>query len=520
MTSRSSLSRFHLRIVSKAGTAFALLLSAVVASAGVARAQAIKGEILDQQVSSGKGYTVLRVWGSPYQMGYAQAWLMHDEVVAMVSQAKTAFGSTIYSLARSYVSTSTVWKPDAIEDELDGMVAALAVREPGEGIDKLDLKVVNIGFSDLVYTSIACRSHSCWGHFVSAPTKTISTRRLDFGTPVPAANHHVLCVWLPTDGAPAWANLSWGGGVSVVTAVNEFGTQASLHDWNSYSGTPVAPMLARSLAARYALTMVTDPNLAGHADAVFQELQNHHAGTSSFINYYVPDGHGAVMTCSRSGWPSFFKLRKPQPSYFGGDVLITTNSETDGTSTPWGGEFMADYYQDLEDANATATLQDHWGIMGSSGLHKMSVAYRGRGDMTVWFQGRLDPGTTSRVELEWDDLDSRAALTLDRVNETWGTVGVSPNQPIYEPNQTVVLTATPNADRGFKHWRIYDPNFPGDANHAALDANTTLTLVMSDDTHVAAVFECGSGLGLPVLVFGFAALVVVSPALGRRLRRC
>lgn len=479
---------------------------------------ALNGEIIDQQVNGGKGYSVLRVWGSHYDMGYAHGWLMHAEIAAMVAQTKIRLGTSLYNYARSFVSSSTLWRPAGIEDELDGMVAALAVQEPSANIDKLDLKVVNVAFSDLAYVSIACRSHSCWGHLVSPPTKTISTRRLDFSTPVSAATHHVLCVWLPTDGSPAWVNLSWAGAVSVVTAVNEFGTQASLHDWNSYSGTPVSPCLPRSIAARYALTMVADPNIAGHADAVFAELQSYHAGTSTFINYYVPESHGGVITCSRAGWPSFFKLRKPQPSYFGGDVLITTNSETDGTSTPWGGEFMADYYQDLEDANATATLQGHWDIMGSSGLHKMSVAYRGRGDMTVWAQGRLDPGTTPRIEVEWSDLDSRKSLALDVVNESWGSVDVSPNQPIYEPNQVVTLTAVPIEGKAFRQWTIFDPNHPGDANHAVVDSNLTLTLLMARDCHVEAAFMCGSGTGA-VLPLAILALVVFGVLRLRGMRR-
>ncbi|MBW2690321.1 MAG: hypothetical protein JRC99_10380, partial [Deltaproteobacteria bacterium] len=37
----------------------------------------------------------------------------------------------------------SVWKPPEIEDELDGMVASLAVTHPSAAIDKLDLKVIN-----------------------------------------------------------------------------------------------------------------------------------------------------------------------------------------------------------------------------------------------------------------------------------------------------------------------------------------------------------------------------------------
>jgi len=49
------------------------------------------------------------------------------------------------------------------------------------------------------------------------------------------------------------------------------------------------------------------------------------------------------------------------------------------------------------------------------GLHMLSVAYRGRGDMAVWADGRLDGiGRTPRLEWEWKQLFSCSAdLDID-----------------------------------------------------------------------------------------------------------
>jgi len=290
--------------------------------------------------------------------------------------------------------------------------------------------------------------------------------------------------------------MAWAGYVSVITGVSEFGTIASLHDYGSRSGTPYVPSIPRSVAARHALTMVTDSDPSTHADDVYAELQNYDAGTGSFINYYVPEGYGAVITCRRSPRPTFYKLRKPHASYFDGDVLITTNSETDGSYTPSGGSFMADYYEDLEDANETATQLGHWNVMGDSGLHKMTVNYRDRGDMTVWVDGRLDSGRTPRVELEWTDLDVRKTLTITETNGSWGSVDVEPNQPMYEPNQTITLTAIPIEGKAFSRWEIYDGNYPGDANHAVFDTNDVHVLVMDTDRQVGAAFVCGGSASM------------------------
>jgi hypothetical protein len=99
--------------------------------------------------------------------------------------------------------------------------------------------------------------------------------------------------------------------------------------------------------------------------------------------------------------------------------MITTNAWTDGTYTPADENFGADAYYDDE---SPKTLESHWSLLaeGSNGLHLLSVAYRGRGDMTIWADGRLDGvGRTPRLEWEWN-----ALFTTDPVPATseWGLV--------------------------------------------------------------------------------------------------
>jgi hypothetical protein len=294
-----------------------------------------------------------------------------------------------------------VWLPAEIEDELDGMVASLAVTHPLAGIDKVDLKVANT-YGDWSY---ACRSHSCWGRYVADPIKTLSTRRLDFGSPAPTASHHVLCAWQPDDGSPRWVNMAWPGAVAVVTGVNEFGTLASLHDYDSQGAQTVPGLMPRSVAARYALTLPTSGDPSGHLSGVFAELQNYEVMTGSFINYYTPEGHGGVMSCDpEAAGPDFYHLRTPKAAWHHGEAMVTTNRFTDGTTTPTDEDFGADaYYGD----DSPKTLQSHWDLLagGGNALHMVSVAFRSRGDMTIWTDGRLQSGgRTPRMEWEWDEL--------------------------------------------------------------------------------------------------------------------
>ena len=133
----------------------------------------VKGIILDQELSTGdQGYTVLRVWGSHYEMGYAHATLLGDSIVAAVEQFEQLVGVG-YSDLRALMEVA-VWQPPEIEDEFDGMVDSLSVTYPLAGIDELDLKVINtVGDWG---AALACRSHICWGRYVEDPIKTLATR--------------------------------------------------------------------------------------------------------------------------------------------------------------------------------------------------------------------------------------------------------------------------------------------------------------------------------------------------------
>ena len=364
---------------------------------GAAVAAAQHGVILDQQLNaSGRGYTVMRVWGSHYEMGYAQATLLGDAIVQGVSETKTLLNQyNLYNTVRQYMDRA-LWLPAGIEDEFDGMVDCLALTHPAAGVDKLDLKAASSA-GEWLY---GCRSHSCWGRYVAPPIKTLSTRRLDFTTLYPTMNHHVLCARVPADGSPRWVNLGWPGIPTAATGVNEFGTIVSLHDYQCDTDFGNG-RLPRMVACRYALTYATDPDVSTHLDSMFAEFQNYQLMTGTFLNYYAPEGHGGVIV----GHPyhpdmDFYYLRKPQEAWHHGEAIITTNAWTDGTYTPSDENFGADaYYAD----ETPKTQLNHWNLL-SGGMHRLSVAYRGRQSMTLWADGRLASGRTPRLEWEWTRL--------------------------------------------------------------------------------------------------------------------
>jgi hypothetical protein len=407
-----------------------LSLSSVIVllavQAGVALAQ--NGAILEQELDgSGRGYTVMRVWGSHYEMGYAQARLLGDHVVQGINETRAFLNQYgIYAAVRE-IMADAVWMPPAIEDEFDGAVDCLALTHPEADIDELDLKVASTA-GEWLY---GCRSHTCWGRYVAEPIKTLSTRRLDFSSLYPTMSHHVLCARAPDDGSARWVNLGWPGIPTVATGVNEFGTLVSLHDYNCATDF-AAGRLPRMVACRYALTFATDPDVSSHLGDVYAELQNYELMTGSFFNYYAPEGHGGVMVGYpyHSG-PDFYYLRTPQEVWHHGEAMITTNAWTDGTYTPADENFGADAYYNDE---SPKTLESHWNLLANSGngLHLLSVACRDRCNMTIWADGRISGADrTPRLEWEWTqlfgmgDLDGDGDVDLADLAELLGNYGTS-----------------------------------------------------------------------------------------------
>jgi len=284
-------------------------------------------EVLDQELNfNNQGYTVLRVWGSCYEMGYAHTSVLGDYIVEAIDQTKAKLGGN-YTATINLIAAS-VWLPPESENELDGMVDCLNVTHPAAAIDKLDLKVFNT-LGDWLY---ACRSHTCWGRYVAAPVKTLSTRRLDFSTALPILNHHVLIAYDPNDASAKWLNLAWPGIVTVAQGINEYGTLVSLHDFQSFPADLSAERMSRLVAARYAITYISSDDISTQLENVFTELQNYEIMTGGFINYYAPLGFGGVINCSpKAVGPDFYRLRTPQATWHHGEAMVTTNQDTNGT---------------------------------------------------------------------------------------------------------------------------------------------------------------------------------------------
>ncbi|RLB62475.1 MAG: hypothetical protein DRI90_08990, partial [Deltaproteobacteria bacterium] len=157
----------------KPGNKLLALLVVLLLSGPATSAWAQNFEILDQRLDEQRhGYTVIRLWGSHYEMGYGMGAAFAGDIIGGLAEVKADTGG-MYPAIRAIMET-TVWLPIGIEDEISGIVDGVKSVHPNETIDALDVKVMNT-YSDWAYPT-ACRSHSCWGDFVQDPVKTLSTR--------------------------------------------------------------------------------------------------------------------------------------------------------------------------------------------------------------------------------------------------------------------------------------------------------------------------------------------------------
>jgi len=299
--------------------------------------------------------------------------------------------------------------PSDAAEEMDGIVSGVLDKTSSSTVDAGDLRILNT-YGDWGYTR-GCRSHSCWGSYVAAPVKTLSTRRTDYNgakiAQVVGSIDFLLCAYLPSEtGKLRWLNFGIPGVVISGTGVNEYGTIVSIHDSpETGAGPPVGPnVLTRSLASRLMMTLSHLPSDSSRQlDFAYHTLQPFKSWTGSFLNYYAPEGSGGVITSDPT--QGFHLLRKPQASYFGGEVLVTSNQQTNGSVVPSDFTAIDAYYRGAK----PKTLTDHWGALDlvdiDVGAQMMSVAYRNRGDMTLWARGRLlGTKTTPKIVIEWSDL--------------------------------------------------------------------------------------------------------------------
>ena len=97
---------------------------AVVILGIAAPAWAQNFKIIGQDLNNQRqGYQVIRVWGTHYEMGYAQGFALAADIVSAIHEVKGQAGA-YYGAARGTIDEP--WWPDVMQQEIDGIKDRIA----------------------------------------------------------------------------------------------------------------------------------------------------------------------------------------------------------------------------------------------------------------------------------------------------------------------------------------------------------------------------------------------------------
>ncbi len=237
-----------------------VLVGAFGAVAGLLRAAAPQ---LTGSLTTVEGVRVLKLWGTPYERGYAHGFLLGNDILALIESTlldpRTLKDPTLYETGvRKTVLPRMQFRPDH-EQELQGMLAGIQatlgpektrLNRLGRDLAVDDLKAVNT-LAD--WNEFFCSSFSAWGDFQS-DGELITGRNLDFFTLPGLTEHHVVIAYLqPGEGRKRWISIAWPSLIGAYTAMNEEGVTINIHDVRVPS-VPAATFIApRTLALRDAI---------------------------------------------------------------------------------------------------------------------------------------------------------------------------------------------------------------------------------------------------------------------------
>ena len=271
-----------------------------------AGAQEISGEL-----ETVNGFPVLRLWGTPSEMGYAHGYLMCEDIHNIVDNYvfwllnAATYDTVVVPAFRQWMSV-----PEEFQTEMDAMIQGMQDSGCGVYSEKLgrdltseDIAIVNsiVDFVDFTKKmkpdALACSSICGWDDGTQDdadnPRGTIQCRDLDW---VDTASHvlgkaSLIIAYTPsTAGKVKWFSVAFPGFVSCLSGMNEFGTGATLdmgnHEVNPGTSSGHVPMC---LQVRQALENA-DPNGDGSSNAedVWFTLNSQSRVPSTIVHAFSP----------------------------------------------------------------------------------------------------------------------------------------------------------------------------------------------------------------------------------------
>ena len=186
--------------------------------------------------------TVVKVWGTHYERGYAYGYLLQDRILNVFNNyLKPAFGSSL-STAKSIILQGTVIViSQAYKDEAQGVIDGIEAAGGNiTGMDYTDILVANSyldfqGMSTFLNLNFknGCSSLMSWDAATNSTAlngKSVITRHLDWSVSNILINNQVMVVHIPSEiDEQPWAMIGFAGQMSALSGFNNSGVSAFQH---------------------------------------------------------------------------------------------------------------------------------------------------------------------------------------------------------------------------------------------------------------------------------------------------
>ncbi|UCE58388.1 MAG: hypothetical protein JSU63_13210 [Phycisphaerales bacterium] len=249
----------HIRLESHALTCGVLLLACIVHTA---YGQSTPAARVNGTLTEIDGIPVLRVWGTPYERGYAQGFYFAEKIVSVADMliGTEKFGGGIDGYTQRILPRLRQMEIETpYQDELRGLVAGVEARFGGPVV--IPRLQRHLQYTELValncladVQAVGCSSFAAWGR-LTADGDTIAGRNLDVPTVVGLSKVNVVIVNTPSDNGKAlgWVSVNWPGLTGCFTGMSAEGVTVNLNDAKGHATTVDSGFTPRLFILREAI---------------------------------------------------------------------------------------------------------------------------------------------------------------------------------------------------------------------------------------------------------------------------
>lgn len=247
--------------------------------------------------------SILRIWGTSYEKGYAHGYLLAEDIVTMLENfiENSTLGMNATTWENQVIPSIGMFTIEQrFTQELQGMLAGVEARKTdgtvpitalGRDLKYEDLVAINIGPD---FFSVGCSSFAGWGSMTSNGN-TITGRNFDWEEIPGVFETQYVIVNVPATGSDrlGFVHIIWPGVIGCFTAMNEEGVTLNINDTNGYEASQTSGFHPRILIYREVIESVHAETALSDAENV---LKSRMTSTPQNLMVTIPNNNG--NTCS------------------------------------------------------------------------------------------------------------------------------------------------------------------------------------------------------------------------------